>query len=154
MLLNPLRLSFLGIVGLSLSLAFGSPTNAEICEPLNVIGAYGISVKKTVSPFSTLITNNNWNTDFAVPSDRSYNRYVGTIVPENNANYVVEFNLKYSDNSFSGAYKKDNVTVTVGQPLYLIGVPQSRLNPFQVNVVIGGLNAIGNTYTVSVNGCI
>jgi hypothetical protein len=154
MLFNPIRLGFLGIVGLCLSLNFASPTYAETCEPLNVVGADGISVKKTVSPFSTLVTNNNWNTDFAVPSDRSYNRYVATIVPENNANYDIELNLKYSDNSSGGAYKKDNVAVKVGQPLRLVGVPRSRRDPFQVNVFIGGLNAIGNTYTVSVDGCI
>ena len=54
----------------------------------------------------------------------------------------------------SRAYKKDNVVVKLGQPLRLVGVPQSRRDPFQVNVFIGGLNVIGNTYTVSVDGCI
>ena len=154
MLFNPIRLSFLGIIGLYLSLNFASPTHAETCEPLNVIGANGITVKKTVSPFSTLVTKNNWNTDFAVPSDRSYSRYVVTIDPQNNAYYDIELNLKYSDNSSSGAYKKANVAVKFGQPLIFIGVPQSRRDPYQVNVFIGGLNAIGNTYTVSVDGCI
>ncbi|PZO38447.1 MAG: hypothetical protein DCF19_16105 [Pseudanabaena frigida] len=154
MFLNSVNAKLLGILGLLISLSFVSSAQAETCTALNVIGATGTSVKKTVSPFSTLVTNNNWNTDFAVPSDRSFNRYVATIIPENNANFDVELNLKYSDNSSSRAYKKDNVAVKVGKPLRLVGSPQPQLDPFQVNVFIGGLNAIGNTYTLSVLGCI
>ncbi len=149
----PVGLRYIGIAALLLGLSLTSPAQAETCIDLNVVGADGTSVKKTVSPFSTLVTSNNWNTDFAVPSDRSFSRYVATIVPENSANYDVELNLKYRDNSSSRSYKKDNVAVKFGQPLRVVGVPQSRRDPFQVNIFIGGLNAIGNTYTVSVLGC-
>ncbi len=151
--LNSIGLKSLGILGLLLSLSFASSVQAETCDALDVIGATGTNVKKTVSPFSTLVTNNNWNTDFAVPSDRSFNRYVATIMPENDANYDLELNLKYSDNSSNRAYKKDNLAVKVGQTLTLVGVPPSQRNPFQINVFVGGLNAIGNTYSVSVLGC-
>jgi hypothetical protein len=155
MFLNPVGLRVLGVAGLLLSLSFSAsqPVQAETCSALNVIGATGTKVTKTVSPISTLATNNNWNTDFAVPGGRTYNRFVATIVPENNANYDVKMNLKYSDNSSTGSYSKDNVAVRVGQPLRLSGVPRSQGEPFQVNVFIGGISAIGNTYTVSVVGC-
>ncbi len=148
------RLKLAGIVGLLLSFSFGSSAHAETCYPLNVIGGSGTAVTKTVSPFSTLVTNNNWNTDFAVPSSRVFDSYEATIVPENNANYDVELNLKYSDNSSSASYKKDRVEVMVGEPLKLIGSPRAQRGPYQINVFVGGLNAIGNTYTVSVVGCI
>lgn len=154
MFLKSFQSKLLVVFGLLLSLSFTSSAQADECYPLNVIGGTGTTVKKTVSPFSTLVTSNNWNTDFSVPSDRSFNSYEATIVPENNANYDVELSLKYRDRSSSRAYKKDNVAVKVGQPLRLMGVPQSPSNPFQVNVFVGGLNAIGNTYSVSVEGCI
>lgn len=154
MFLKSLELKLLVVFGLLLSLPFGSSAQADNCYPLNVIGDTGTIVKKTVSPFSTLVTGNNWNTDFAVPSDLSFNSYEATIVPENNANYDVELNLKYRDRSSVRSYKKDNVAVKVGQPLKLIGIPQSSGNPSQVNVFVGGLNAIGNVYSVSIEGCI
>ena len=136
-----------------LSLSFISSVQAETCTDLNIIGASGISAKKTVSPFSTLVTNNNWNTDFAVPSEPSFSRFVATIVPENNANYDLELNLKYSNETSDGSYKKGNVGVTFGYPLRLVGLPRPNSEPYQVNVSVGGLNAIGKTYTVSVEGC-
>jgi len=154
MFLNPSRLRFLGVLGLLLSLALASSAQAETCSALNIIGATGTKAKKTVSPISTLVTNNNWNTDFAVAGGRSFNRYVATIVPENDANYDVKLSLKYSDNSSNEAYRKDGVPVKVGRPLRLVGVPRSQSEPFQVNVFVGGISAIGNTYTVSVAGCV
>ena len=154
MFLKSFELKLSVVFGLLLSLSFVSSAQADECYPLNVIGDTGTTVKKTVSPFSTLVTSNNWNTDFTVPSDYSFNSYEATIVPENNANYDVELSLKYRDLSSSRSYKKDNVAVKVGQPLNLIGIPQSPRNPSQINVFVGGLNAIGNTYSVSVVGCI
>jgi hypothetical protein len=153
MFLNSIGLRFLGVVGILLGLSFASSVQAETCTALNVIGGTGTEVKKTVSPLSTLVSNNNWNTDFAIPSGSTFNRYVATILPENNANYDVKLILKYSDNSTSGAYRKDNVEVKVGRPLKLVGAPRSQSDPFQVNVFVGGISAIGNTYTVSVAGC-
>jgi hypothetical protein len=154
MFLKSFELKLLVVSGLLLSLSFVSSAQADECYPLNVIGDIGTTVKKTVSPFSTLVTSNNWNTDFSVPSDRSFNSYEATIIPENDANYDLELSLKYRDRSSSRSYKKDNVGVKVGQPLKLIGVPQSPRNPSQINVFVGGLNAIGNTYSISVEGCI
>ena len=152
--LNSNSLNFLGVVSLVLSLSLASSVQAETCTPLKVIGAVGTKVKKTVSPISTLVTNNNWNTDFAVPGGRSFNRYVATIMPENNANYDVKLNLKYSDKSSGEVYKQDNVAVKAGVPLNMSGAPRSQSEPFEVNVFVGGISAIGNTYSVSVAGCI
>ncbi len=153
MFLNPNGLKFLGIDSLLFSLSFISSAQAETCTSLNIIGASGTSAKKTVSPFSTLVTNNNWNTDFAVPSEQSFSRFVATIVPEKRADYDLELNLKYSNETSDRSYKKGNVGVTFGHLLHLVGIPRPNSEPYQVNVFVGGLNAIGNTYTVSVEGC-
>jgi hypothetical protein len=157
MYLNPISIKFLGIFGILLGVAFTSPiesVKAQTCVPLKVIGGNGTKVKKTVSPLSTLVTNNNWNTDFAVPGGRSFNRYVATIVPENNANYDVKLNLKYSDNTSNESDRQDNIAVKARQPLRLEGIPRSQSEPFQVNVFVGGNSATGNTYTLSVSGCV
>ena len=151
---NSNRLKLAGIIGLLLSLSFGTSAQAETCYPLDVIGGDGTAVTKTVSPFSTLVTRNNWNTDFAVPSNRAFTSYEATIVTESSANYDVELNLKYSDNSSSAAYKKFPAEIVFGEPLKVIGSPRAQRDPYQVNVFVGGLNAIGKTYTVSVTGCI
>ena len=153
MFLNSIGIKVLGVAGILLGLSLAPSVQAETCSALNLIGGTGTEVKKTVSPMGTLVSNNNWNTDFAIPSGSTFNRYVATIVPENNANYDVKMNLKYSDNSTGGAYRKDNVAVKVGQPLRMVGTPRANSDPFQVNVFVGGISAIGNTYTVSVMGC-
>lgn len=151
--MNQNCLKFLGLSGLLLGLISGLPAQAETCRPLKVIGADGTSVKKTVSPISTLVTNNNWNTDFAVPGGVNFNRYVATIIPENNANYDLKFILKYSDKTSSEFYDKANVPVKVKKPVTMVGEPRSQSEPYQANVFVGGISAIGNTYTVSVAAC-
>jgi len=155
MYLNSISSKF--FIGILLSLSFTLPiesVEAQTCVPLKVIGGQGTKVKKTVSPLSTLVTNNNWNTDFAVPGGRSFNRYVATIVPENNANYDVKLNLKYSDNTSIESDRQDNIAVKVRQPIRLEGIPRATSEPFQVNVFVGGNSATGNTYTLSVSGCV
>ncbi|AFY75283.1 hypothetical protein Syn7502_03434 [Synechococcus sp. PCC 7502] len=144
-------------LGLKLLVLLGliavSPVRAETCHPLNVIGGDGVKVRKTVSPISTLVTNNNWNTDFAVSGGVIFNRYVATVIPENNANYDLKLILKFSDNTTSEFYNKSNVAVKVNKPVTMVGEPRSQTEPYQINVFVGGINAIGNTYTVSVIGC-
>jgi hypothetical protein len=41
----------------------------------------------------------------------------------------------------------------MGQPLEIIATPRQNQIPYQVNVLVGGLEAIGNSYKVSVKGC-
>jgi hypothetical protein len=149
-----MRLNYfgLGLVGI-LSLGVVTSAQAETCRALNVLGGTGTQVKKTVSPLGTLVTSDNWNTDFAVAGGKTYSRYVATIVPENNANYDLKLNLKYSNNTSDQLYNKGNVEVKVKQPIRLSGQPRSQSEPYQVNVFVGGISAIGNTYTVSVAGC-
>ncbi len=138
---------------LLMSLISGSPIQAETCRGLKVIGGEGTSVRKTVSPISTLITRNNWNTDFAVPGGRAFNRYVVTILPENNANYDIKLNFKYSDNTAIEFFNQNNVAVRAKKPFKITAEPPTQSDPFQVNVFVGGISAIGNTYTVSVLAC-
>jgi hypothetical protein len=132
---------------------FNSGVNAEVCRDLNVVGGSGTKVTKRVSPPGTLFTQNNWNTDFAVPGGIVFSRYVATIMPKNDANFDLKLFLKYSDRTSSEFYNKLGVPVRVGKPITLVGEPRSASEPFQINVFVGGNSAIGNTYTVSVKAC-
>ncbi|NUN66539.1 hypothetical protein HCU40_17680 [Pseudanabaena biceps] len=148
------KLNFSGIVGLFISLAFASSTYAETCYLLPVTSTKNTIIKKTIFPITSVLTGDNWYTDFIVSSDRSFNSYEATIVSEHTANYNVELNLMYGDRPFDQSYKKDNVTIAVGKPLRLLGIPKSIQDPSQIKILVGGINAIGNTYTIFVEGCI
>ncbi len=143
----------LGSLCLFSALLFTSPVKAETCRALNVIGGEGTKVTKTVSPLSTLVTNNNWNTDFSVPGGRANNRYVATLVSNNDAAYDIKLNLKYSNNTADELYAKNSQTLKVGQPFKISGEPRAKNEPYQINVFVGGLSAIGNTLTLSVDAC-
>jgi hypothetical protein len=124
----------------------------------------GSSVTKTVSPptipagplgiVGVDITRNNWNTDWAVPSERKFRRFVATIVSENGGSFDIKMYLKYSDQTAGEFYNSDGVQLTPGKPLTIEATPRPEDEPYQVNLFVGGLNHIGNTYTASVSGCL
>ncbi|CAN1212848.1 DUF2808 domain-containing protein [Tumidithrix helvetica PCC 7403] len=143
----------LGLLCVSTLWVFTPSAKAETCHALNVVGGTGTQVTKTVSPLGTLITNDNWNTDFSIPGGKVYNRYVVTIVSKNEATYDLRLKLKYSNNTADEFYNKNSVAFNVGQSLQLVGVPRSQVEPYQINMFVGGLPAIGNTYTLSVDAC-
>ncbi|MBD2099474.1 hypothetical protein H6F94_00990 [Leptolyngbya sp. FACHB-261] len=131
-----------------------SPAQAQACTALAVVGGRGTQVRKTVSPAGTLVTGNNWNTDFAVPNGNRFRRYTVTILPENDGQYNIQMYLKYSNDTSDQFYNQNNVRLTRGRRFYVSGQPRDNSNqPYQVNVYVGGTVALGNTYTASVVGC-
>ncbi|NCS33923.1 MAG: hypothetical protein GPJ14_06315 [Microcystis aeruginosa G11-01] len=153
MSINHFRLKIATVISLCISFSFIPSVNAETCRPLNVVGGAGTKVTKRVSPPGTLLTQNNWNTDFAVPGGIVFSRYVATIMPDNDANFDIKLFLKYSDRTSSEFYNKTGVPVRANKPITLVGEPRSASAPSLVNVFVGGNSAIGNTYTVSVKAC-
>lgn len=148
------KLDCLGTVGLFISLALIPSAYAETCYLLPMSKTTNTIIKKTISPIATILTDDNWHTDFVIFSDRSFNSYEATIVSDHTASYNVELNLIYRDHRFNQSYKKDNVTIAFGKPLRLLGIPKSIHDPSQINMLVGGISAIGNTYTIFVEGCI
>jgi hypothetical protein len=148
----------LGILASILSLNL--PIKAETCIPLSVIGGQGSQVTKTVSqptipgPFGIDITRNNWNTDWAVPSEQRFRRFVATIASENGGSFDIKMYLKYSDQTAGEFYNTDGVQLNPGKPLTITATPRPEDEPYQVNLFVGGLDNIGNTYTASVVGCL
>ena len=150
MALTNRSLLLLGFAGMLTSMA--SPAIAQSCKPLSVVGGTGPEVTKKVSPPSTFLTKSDWNTDFAVPSDAGFNSFVATITSENDATYSMKLFLKYSNNTTDN-FLNQNVSLKVGKSMSFKATPRPSNQPYQVNVLVGGMSGVGNTYKLSVAGC-
>ncbi len=78
--------SITGLLSLSaVLLSSHLPAAAQNCRPLSLLGGEGSEVTKSVSqptvpgPFGVTITRNNWNTDWAVPGGRRFQRFIVTV---------------------------------------------------------------------------
>jgi hypothetical protein len=139
-------------VAVSTVLAVALPVSAQTCVPFQVVGGRGVEVEKEVSFLGTGIVRSNWNTDFRVPNDQAFSRYVATILPADRGEYQVRIVLKYADKTHETVY--DNVIELPQNQLVLFNLTPRPNQPLdQVNLLIGGVNAIGKSYTVSVLGC-
>lgn len=141
---------------------FGEPVIAlEKCQLLEVIGGQGTIQTKEVSvpsvpyiPFIPLALNNNWNTDFAVPGGKPFRTFTVTITPDRDVKYGIEFHLKYSNGTADKFFHK-TLELKANKPFTLTGTSRPQDVPFQVNVLVGGLeNAIGSNYTLAVKACL
>lgn len=147
------------VTTLTLMVTVNLPAVAETCIPLSLVGGEGSEVSKTVSqptipgPFGITITRNNWNTDWAIPGGINFNRFVTTITAPNGGSFNIRMFLKYSDQTSEDIFNKDSVAIDSKKPLIIEKKSSSDDFPFQINLFIGGLNQIGNSYTASVVGC-
>jgi hypothetical protein len=152
------RAVFWGMTALLFSVQL--PTQAETCTPLSLVGGQGSEVTKIVSgptipgPFGIKVKRNNWNTDWAVPGGRKFQRFVATIVSENGGSFDIRMFLKYSDQTAEEFFNQNGKRLEPGTPLKIEATPRPEDNPFQVNVFVNGLPAIGQTYRASVVGCL
>ncbi|MEG3438313.1 hypothetical protein V0288_14380 [Pannus brasiliensis CCIBt3594] len=132
---------------------------AETCIPLPVLGGQGSEVTKSVSqptipsPLGIDITRNNWNTDWAVPTDRRFDRFVATITAPGGGSFDIKMYLKYNDGTTGEFFNTAGARLQPGQPLVIKAENRPGDEPYQVNLFIGGVNYFGNTYTASVVGC-
>ena len=151
------RAVFSGISAIFLSVQL--PTLAQTCTPLSLVGGQGSEVTKTVSgptipgPFGIKIKRNNWNTDWAVPGRRKFKSFVGTIVSDNGGSFDIRMFLKYSDQTAEEFFNQNGTRLEPGKPLRIEATPRLQDSPFQVNIFVNGLSAIGLTYRASVVGC-
>lgn len=156
-LLIPLGLPILLLSGITPALLGQKPALAQTCQPLAVVKGEGTVVEKTVTLPSIPISigrffNNNWNTDFAVPSNATYKSYVATLIPKDDGTYSIRMNLKYSDGTHDQVFNS-KPNLTANQPLKMSGTPRTTEQPFQVNVFVGDMDSVGKSYQLSVSGC-
>jgi hypothetical protein len=135
-------------------------TRAETCTPLPLVGGQGSEVSKTVSqptipgPLPGVnLTHNNWNTDWVVPTTRKFKNFVATITADNSGAFDIKMYLKYSDDTADEFFNTQGVQIPSERPLRITATPRPEEQPYQVNLFVGGLNRIGNSYKASVVGC-
>jgi hypothetical protein len=125
----------------------------QSCTPLQVVDGQGTSVKKSVSPPSTGITRDNWNTDFVVPSTQNFSRYVATVRADKSGDYDLKLAFKYNNDTSDEVLNRPGYNLTANRAVSFTGTPRENSNPYQVNVSVGGVRVLGNSYTVTVQGC-
>ncbi len=116
------------------------------CVYLKEITTRSTSIRKVIAS-----NNSNANTDFAVPTGIRFVTYIGKLIPENNARYQVEVNLKYNDNSSSQVV---NRTIQQARRFYLYQQPfrtPTDVQPFQINARITGDR--NTAYQIAVLAC-
>lgn len=108
------------------------PAAPKGCVYLREITTGRIAIRKVVAS-----NNSNANTDFAVPTGTRFVSYVGKLIPENNARYQAEINLKYNDNSKSQVVNRQ----IQAKRFYLYQQPfrtPTARQPFQINARVTG----------------
>lgn len=128
------------------------PANAQTCSALKAVGAAGSRVEKKVSPpGASIALRNNWNTDFSA-NPQAFSSYVATITPKNEGLYTIQMNLKYANDSVDKVFD-EKVQLKQGQPYKIKGSARLNGSPYQVNLAVGGVEVVGNTYVATVAGC-
>jgi hypothetical protein len=121
------------------------PVLPRNCEYLREVTTGQRAIRKVIAT-----NNSNANTDFAVPTGVSFTSYNAKMIPENNARYQVDVNLKYNDGSSSTVVSR----TIEAKRFFLYNQPfQTPTNrqPFQVNTRVTGER--NTAYQVFVAAC-
>jgi hypothetical protein len=152
-----IRTAIAGSLTLTGSLIFANlPAAAQTCTPLQVVEGKGATTvdKKISVPAAPLPagqqTRNNWNTDFIV--EGRARKYVAKITPKNEGKYRIALYLKYPDNTADKVYDK-TVVLKKGKLFTISGIPRTSLTPYQLNLFVGGVEVVGNSYTATTLAC-
>lgn len=146
--LLPRALVVVGLVAIAL------PARAQqYCQLLQVVGSGDVQVSKSVSPPSTILSKNNWNTDFIVPQGENFSSFIAEIKPEESGEYTIKMFLKYSNNTADKVYDRNAVPLANRQPAIITGNVRTGEQPYQINLLVGGIQASGEPYTAIVRGC-
>ena len=122
------------------------PAPPQSCVFLKEVTTSQTAIRKVIRG-----DNSNANTDFVVPTGKRFVKYEGQFIPENNAGYTVEVNLKYPNNTSSQVINRkiDNARRFY---LYRQGFRAPTTNqPYQVNARITG--ARNNAYRIAILAC-
>ena len=157
------RVALLGIIASICSLNL--PVQAETCQAIPLVGGQGNQVMKTVSPptipagplgmLGVNITNNDWNTDWAVPlgDGKPFRRFLVTLLSNDGGPFEVRMYLKYGDQTSDEFFNQKSLQLPNDKPLKIEAIPRANNQPYQVNVFVAGINALGKSYSATVVGC-
>ena len=134
----------------SLSLAV-LPVAAQFPNaPNNCVYLKEITTRQTTIRKVIASNNSNANTDFAVPTGVAFTSYIGRFIPENNAGFTAEVNMKYNDGSSSMVVQRSVNARRFYRYDQPFRAPTDR-QPFQINVRITGQR--NTAYRVAVLAC-
>ncbi len=136
------------------------PAFPQGCQAIPLVGGTGNEVTKETSPpglpipfsFGAGHTRDNWNTDWVVPTNQTFRRFVVILMPRSSSKYDASMYLKYGDDTADKFYTHQG-SLPANQPIVVQTQPRSTLQPYQVNVHVGGLQSIGVRYSVAVAAC-
>ncbi|MBE9204760.1 hypothetical protein IQ218_16630 [Synechocystis salina LEGE 06099] len=154
----------LGLILLSWNIPAIAKPKAPRCVPIPLVGGEGNQVSKTVSvptipagPLGRLgidITNNNWNTDWALSGQgQPFKTILIQVTSPATDPFEMRAFLKYSDQTNDEIFNQKAFTFTPAQPLEIKASPRPQQQPYQVNLFVAGVKALGEPYTASVQGC-
>ncbi len=147
------------------SLTLSAQAKTETCIAIPLVGGQGNQVIKTVSPptipagplgmLGIDITNNNWNTDWAVPlgDGKPFRRFLVTLLSNDGGPFEVRMYLKYGDQTSDEFYNQKSLQLPNDKPLKIEAIPKANNQPYQVNVFVAGIDALGKSYSTTVVGC-
>jgi hypothetical protein len=156
------------ILGSLIALSALTPSaqaKSETCIPIPLVGGEGNQVIKTVSPptipagplgmLGVNITNNDWNTDWAVPlgDGKPFRRFLVTLLSNDGGPFEVRMYLKYGDQTSDEFYNQKSLKLANDKPLKIEAIPRANNQPYQVNVFVAGIDALGKSYSATVVGC-
>jgi hypothetical protein len=149
--LQSVLLSFACLAGLPLSLS--AQPSTDRCLPLKVIGGSGTTVNKQISPPAGIfVLKDNWNTDFAVPEGSYFKEYLATVTPRTTGDYQMRFVLKYPDGN-EDRFFDQRVVLRDGVPFTLQAISRPLESPTRLNLLVGGTNASGSQFELTLYGC-
>ncbi len=150
--MKPILSSIVGLYLTTAAVTVVQPAQAQSFPPAPK-GCIYLREVTTKSPFIRKViaaNNSNANTDFAVPTGTRFVTYVGRLIPENNATYTAEVNLRYNDNSTSQVVRRTIQARRFYRYDQPFRTPTDR-QPFQVNARVTGDR--NTAYQVAVLAC-
>lgn len=89
-----------------------------------------------------------------MPNGANFSKYIATLnaLSSTGRNFKVQMNLKYPNGTIGQEFDSW-VFLAGGQSQQFTARPRVDMQPFQINMVVGGLDAMNTEYTLTVSGC-
>lgn len=124
---------------------------SQVCKPLLDAESKETKIRKTVSGPPVPFSRTNWDTDFKIPENQSYQRFWVKVDSQEISNTDIEVYLKYKNGSHQRFLAQRDVDKS--DIKYALALPSTDEPLSQVNVRIGDLKLISRSYIVSAFGC-
>ena len=138
------------------TVGLSTPTFAQECVSLSVVGSQDTEVTQRVYSEGSFIpgVSGQNNANWSVPQDQHFNKFLFTLIPQSNGSFDITIAFEYSDDSLDERFEEENKPLSAGEPFEILVDTVDDKQPVQVQMYIGGQEAVGREYTVSAKGCL